>query len=48
MRSDLLSFLIEYSRGYEKWQLDLIEIVKDENPKDSKDSEDSEDSKDQK
>lgn len=27
---DLLSFLLEYSRGYEKWQLDLIEIVKDE------------------
>ena len=27
---DLLSFLLEYSRGYKKWQLDLIEIVKDE------------------
>ena len=27
---DLLTFLLEYSRGYEKWELDLIEIVRDE------------------
>ena len=27
---DLLSFLLEYSRGYQKWELDLLEIVKDE------------------
>ena len=27
---DILSFFLEYGRGFKKWQLDLIEIVKDE------------------
>ena len=28
--NDILSFFLEYGRGYAQWQLDLIEIVRDE------------------